>query len=82
MFFLFVYLAEIKFLDMAILYSYKKYKDVHTITSIETTLSISYTVTKVTCDMSTIVLSGTILPGGIVTIPFYKQPPINQSQVL
>ena len=56
---------------MAVLYTYLKYKDVHTITSIETTLSLSYTINKVTCDTSTTILSGTLLPGDILTIPFY-----------
>lgn len=48
---------------------YSKYKDVHTLTNTGTA-NMPYSLTKINCDTTVTILSGTILPGNSVTLNF------------
>jgi len=58
---------------MIVAYTYKKYKDVHSIQNDEPLLDIQYTVTKLDCDSDTILGQVTLAPGETRELKFSKQ---------
>jgi len=58
---------------MIVAYTYKKYKDVHSIQNDEPLLNIQYTVTKLDCDSDTILGQVTLAPGETRELKFSKQ---------
>ena len=70
MFLIFVYLT-IKNCIVALLYTYTKYKDQHTLTNGEA-VPMSYTITKITCEATKVLKTGVIPASTTIPITFIE----------